>query len=45
MEPLVEMPDTPDLPTEGVEYDSLPENTVRQLIDRLTARVYSCVQQ
>ena len=43
--PALELPDTPELPSPGVEYSSLPDNTIKQLVDKLTALVYSRVQQ
>ena len=40
-----ELPEVPDLPTEGVDYCSLPEEDIKQLVLSLTSLVFYRVQQ
>ncbi len=37
--------DLPDLPTQGVEYNSLSANQVKQLVDCLTQTIYQNIKQ
>jgi len=42
---VFEMPEVPLLPTEGVQYDSLADNHIKQFVDSLMSLVYQRVQQ
>ena len=43
--PPIDMPDVPELPSQGVEYNSLSANQVKQVMDKLTSNVYHKVKQ
>jgi hypothetical protein len=43
--PPVELPDTVQLPTEGVEYSSLPIERIKQLMDSVVTLVFHRVKQ
>ncbi len=41
----MDLPEVAELPSEGVEYGLLPEDTVKELVDTLTATVFHWVRQ
>ncbi len=43
--PQFDMPDIAQLPSDGVEYNSMADNQVKQMVDRLTALVFIRIQR
>jgi hypothetical protein len=42
---VFELPVIPQLPSDGVEYSSLPDNQIKQMIDQLTSLVFQHTQK
>ena len=43
--PPLELPQTAQLPSEGVEYSSFSANQIKQLMDKLTGLVYRRIRE
>lgn len=43
--PPLEIPETVPLPTEGVKYESLSANQIKQVMDKLTGLVYRRIRE
>ncbi|XP_023931015.1 dynein beta chain, ciliary-like [Lingula anatina] len=43
--PAWELPDIPDLPSEGVDYSSMAEDQVKTLVDAVTTTLYQHIKQ
>lgn len=43
--PPLEIPETVPLPTEGVKYESLSANQIKQVMDKMTGLVYRRIRE
>ena len=43
--PIIDLPEAPELPTDGVEYSKMPADEIRQLIDVITGAVYQQISR
>lgn len=43
--PPLEIPETVPLPTEGVKYESLSANQIKQVMDKITGLVYRRIRE